>query len=120
MDFSVLLQAAPAQSGGSDMMLYMMIGMIVIMYFFMIRPQQKKAKVAKKFQESIAMSEKVVTTSGIHGRIVRINPDGTLVIEIGRNVEITIERAAISMELTTALQKRTEGTSPVVVTETKS
>ncbi|MBX9448559.1 MAG: preprotein translocase subunit YajC [Taibaiella sp.] len=45
--------------------------MIVIMYFFMIRPQQKKAKDAKKFQESINTSEKVVTTSGIHGRVVR-------------------------------------------------
>lgn len=117
MELTTLLQAAGGPMGGNAM-LFMMIGMIVIMYFFMIRPQQKKAKEAKKFQDSINMSEKVVTTSGIHGRVVRTNADGTVVIEIGRNVEITIERAAISMELTQANQKRTAASSPS--TETKA
>lgn len=101
---SLFLQAQ-GPMGGSGFLI-MMVGMIVIMYFFMIRPQQKKAKEAKKFQESINTSEKVVTTSGIHGRVVRSNEDGTVVIEIGRGVEITIERAAISMEMTQAAQKK--------------
>lgn len=101
---SLFLQAQ-GPMGGSGFLI-MMVGMIVIMYFFMIRPQQKKAKEAKKFQESINTSEKVVTTSGIHGRVVRTNEDGTIVIEIGRGVEVTIERAAISMELTQAAQKK--------------
>lgn len=101
---SLILQAQ-GPMGGSGFLI-MMVGMIVIMYFFMIRPQQKKAKEAKKFQESINTSEKVVTTSGIHGRVVRSNEDGTVVIEIGRGVEVTIERAAISMEMTQAAQKK--------------
>lgn len=107
MNSSLLLQAAgqaPAQ--GNFTFLIMMVGMIVVMYFFMIRPQQKKAKEAKKFADSIQTGEKVVTTSGIHGRIVRTNADGTVAIEIGRNVEVTIERAAISMEMTQAASKR--------------
>lgn len=115
MDLTLLLQAGGAPQGplGGSGFMIMMLGMIAIMYFFMIRPQQKKAKEAKKFQESINMSEKVVTTSGIHGRVVRTNEDGTVVVEIGRGVEITVERAAISMELTLALQKRTAAKSPV-------
>lgn len=115
MDLTLLLQAdgaAQGPLGGSGFMI-MMLGMIAIMYFFMIRPQQKKAKEAKKFQDSINQSEKVVTTSGIHGRIVRTNDDGTVAIEIGRGVEITVERAAISMELTQALHKRTAASGPV-------
>ena len=102
---NLMLQAAAP--GGSGMMFpIMMVGMILIMYFFMIRPQQKKAKEAKKFADNIQQSEKIVTTSGLHGRIIRFNDDGTVVIEIARNIEITIERQAISMELTQALHKR--------------
>lgn len=107
MNSSLLLQAAGQAPQGNYTFLIMMVGMIVVMYFFMIRPQQKKAKEAKKFADSIQTGEKIVTTSGIHGRIIRTNADGTVVIEIGRNVEITIERAAISMEMTQANNKRT-------------
>lgn len=117
----VLLQAPSA--GGGAMMPIMMIGMIVVMYFFMIRPQQKKAKEQKKFAESMNTGEKIVTTSGIHGRIVRANEDGTLVIEIDRNTNLTIERQAISMEMTQAFQKRNPGvvtnTTTVTATEVK-
>lgn len=89
------------------MMPIMLVGMIVVMYFFMIRPQQKRAKEQKKFAESMGTGDKIITTSGIHGRIVRTNDDGTIVIEIDRNTNVTIERQAISMEMTAAYQKRT-------------
>lgn len=105
-NFDLLLQAAPAPGGGGMMFPLMMVGMIVVMYFFMIRPQQKKAKEAKAFADQIKTGDKIVTTSGIHGRIIRDNPDGTVAVEIGRNTEITIERQAISMEMTQALHKR--------------
>lgn len=106
---------APAQPGGGMMMPIMLVGMIVVMYFFMIRPQQKRAKEQKKFAESMNTGDKIVTTSGMHGRIVRTNDDGTLVIEIDRNTNITIERQAISMEMTAAFNKRTGVTSATVV-----
>ncbi len=102
---TTLLQAAPAPGGGM-MMPIMLVGMIAVMYFFMIRPQQKRAKEQKKFAESMNTGDKIVTSSGIHGRIVRANEDGTLAIEIDRNTTITIERQAISMEMTQAAQKR--------------
>ena len=108
---SIMLQAQP---GGGAMMPIMLVGMIVVMYFFMIRPQQKRAKEQKKFAESMTTGEKIITTSGIHGRIVRTNEDGTIAIEIDRNTTVIVERQAISMEMTVAYQKRTnQGTTPV-------
>lgn len=114
-NFALLLQA-PAQPGGSWMPL-MMVGMIVVMYFFMIRPQQKKAKEAKAFADSMNTGDHIVTTAGIHGRIVRTNEDGTVEIEIARNTVMTIERQAISMEMTKAyLTKNPTKTNTTVET----
>ena len=98
----MLLQAAP----NPYMMPIMMVGMIVVMYFFMIRPQAKRAKEQKKFSESMNTGEQIVTTSGIHARINKANDDGTLQLEIARNTFITVERSAISMEMTTAARKK--------------
>ncbi|HRP89399.1 MAG TPA: preprotein translocase subunit YajC [Edaphocola sp.] len=113
---NVLLQGAAAPGGGSAG-LFIMIGMIVVMYFFMIRPQQKKAKEQRAFADSLGTGEKIVTTSGIHGRITRTNDDGTLALEIDRNTTITVERQAVSMEMTQAYNKRTNNSTTVATTE---
>ena len=99
---TTLLQAT---GGGMPQSLFL-IGMVVVMYFFMIRPQAKKAKEQKKFSESIQAGEDIVTTSGIHGKINRVNEDGTLKVEVASNTYMTFERAAVSMELTTAARKK--------------
>lgn len=104
---TILLQAAP---GGSPMFsLLFMVGMIAVMYFFMIRPQAKRAKEQKNFASSIAVGEKIVTSAGIHGTITRINDDGTLQLEIGRANFIILDRTAVSMELTNAYRKKVDG-----------
>ncbi|WP_026777521.1 preprotein translocase subunit YajC [Polaribacter sp. Hel_I_88] len=73
--------------------------MILVLYFFMIRPQMTKAKKEKSFQAEIKKGAKVVTSSGIHGKIAEINStDNTVTIETGAG-KIKFERAAISMEL---------------------
>ena len=73
--------------------------MILVLYFFMIRPQMSKAKKEKSFQAEIKKGAKVVTSSGIHGKITEINTtDNTITIETGAG-KIKFERAAISMEL---------------------
>lgn len=87
-----------ADSGGIMSMLPF-VAMIVVLYFFMIRPQMNRQKKEKKFQSEIKKGAKVVTTSGIHGKISEINNDGTLLIETGAG-KIKFERVAISMELT--------------------
>ena len=99
---TTLLQA----TGGGMIQPLFLIGMVVVMYFFMIRPQAKKAKEQKKFSESIQAGEDIVTTSGIHGKINRVNDDGTLKVEVANNTFMTFERAAVSMELTTAARKK--------------
>ena len=100
---TVMLQT-PGGAGGFQ--LIFLVGMIGVMYFFMIRPQAKRAKEQKKFSESIAVGEDIVTTAGIHGKINRANDNGTLQIEIYRNSYMTIERSAISMEMTNAFRKK--------------
>jgi preprotein translocase subunit YajC len=108
-----MLQAAGAQPGGGLGFPLMMLGMVVVMYFFMIRPQAKKAKEQKKFTESIAAGEQIITTAGIHGKISKVNDDETLKLEISNNNFITIERSAVSMDMTIAYRKKMNPT-PVV------
>jgi len=75
------------------------LAMILVLYFFMIRPQMTKQKKEKAFQTTIKKGARVVTTSGIHGKIIDINDnDNTVVIETGAG-KIKFERSAISMEL---------------------
>ncbi|MEX6625986.1 preprotein translocase subunit YajC [Tenacibaculum salmonis] len=75
------------------------IAMIAVFYFLIIRPQMKRQKNEKKFQTTVQKGIKVVTSSGIHGKIVEINDtDNTITIETGAG-KIKFERSAISMEL---------------------
>ena len=77
-------------------MLLMMGGMFVIMYFFMIRPQMKKAKEAKKFQDGIGVGDKIVTVGGIHGKVIEVD-DTTVVISLDQG-RMRIEKAALSVD----------------------
>ncbi len=82
------------------------IAIIAVLYFFMIRPAQTKQKKEKAFQETIAKGTKVITTSGIHGKIVDvIDSDNTVLIETNAG-RIKFERSAISMELSSKYQKK--------------
>lgn len=110
---TMLLQAPPSNP---YMMPIMMVGMIAVMYFFMIRPQAKRAKEQKKFGESMNTGEQIVTTSGIHARISRSNDDGTIQLEIARGTFITIERSAVSMEMTMAARKKAGTATSVTAT----
>jgi len=97
----ILLQAGGA--GGGMMFPLMMVGMFAIMYFFMIRPQQKKQKEQKTFEENLKKGDKVVTIAGIHGKIINFSEDGKVVIlEVDTNTRIKIERSTLSMEFTKA------------------
>lgn len=92
----ILLQAQGEQS--MMPMLMMMGGMFIIMYFFMIRPQMKKAKEAKKFQDGISVGDKIVTVGGIHGKVVEVD-DTTVVIGLDQG-RMRIEKAALSADRT--------------------
>jgi len=70
---------------------------IVVFYFFMIRPQQKKAKDQKLFVSELKVGDKVVTIGGAHGRIAELDDD-TVVLEFERGARIRYSKSAVSME----------------------
>lgn len=72
---------------------------MIIFYFFLIRPQMKKAKDAKKFREELKKGQNVVTIGGIHGKIVEVR-DTTLLIEVESRTKLLIEKSAVSPEYT--------------------
>ncbi len=77
---------------------YIMMGLLVLVfYFFMIRPQIKKQKDQKKFVEEMKKGDKVVTTAGIHGKVIEI-ADTTLLIEVDNGVKIRFDKSAVSLE----------------------
>jgi len=95
---SILLQAQP---NTMTMQLLFMGAIIAVFYFFMIRPQQKKAKDQKKFVEELKKGDYVVTIGGMHGRIAEIEDD-TFIIEVERGGRIKFSKSSISMDSTKA------------------
>ncbi len=89
--------------GGGEMdytFLIFMGGLFLVMYFFFMRPQMKKQKEEKKFQENLTKGQRVITTSGIHGKINEVT-DNSIILETGAG-KITFEKMAISREFTVA------------------
>ncbi|WP_268845952.1 preprotein translocase subunit YajC [Flavobacterium aestivum] len=78
--------------------------MFVVIYFFMIRPQQKRAKNEKEFESGLKVGDKIVTKSGIHGKIAEL-ADSTVIIETMAG-KLKMERSAISMEMSAALNSK--------------
>lgn len=77
---------------------------IVVFYFFMIRPQQNRAKKEKEFETGLKVGDKIVTKSGLHGKISELG-ETTVVIET-MSGKLKMERSAISLEMTIALAKK--------------
>lgn len=91
-----------AQQGGSSMtFLIMMVAIFVIMWFFMIRPQQKKQKEIRKFQNSLQEGSKVVTGGGVYGTVKCVNVEAnTIDVEIARGVVITVAKGYVFADAT--------------------
>lgn len=87
-----------------------LIAIVVVIYFFMIRPQQKRAKEQKEFRENVQKGDKIVTIGGIHAKIVEVK-DNELVIDPGNNYKLTVDRSAISMESSKEVQQKDTETS---------
>lgn len=77
--------------------------MFAVVYFFMIAPQMKRAKQEKKFAADLKRGDRVITKSGMHGKVIELNDkDGSCVIETLAG-KIKFERSAISMEMSRKL-----------------
>ena len=91
----MLLAAQNAQGGGMGMLL-MMVAIFAIMWFFMIRPQQKRQKEIRNFQNALQEGSKVVTGGGIYGTVKRIDlAANTVELEIARGVVITVDKTSL-------------------------
>ena len=85
--------------------LFIQLGlMFVVIYFFMIRPQQKRAKNEKAFETGLKVGDKIITKSGLHGKVSEL-ADTTVVVET-MSGKLKMERSAISLELSAALNKK--------------
>lgn len=90
-----MILAAQAQGGGYQMII-MMVVIFAIMYFLMIRPQQKKQKEIKNFQNSLQAGSKVITAGGVYGTVRKVNLESnSLDVEISKGVIITVDRSYV-------------------------
>ena len=83
----------------------MEIGLIILVfYFFMIRPQMKKQKDQRKFKDEVKKGDKIITMGGIHGKIAEVR-DAVFIIDIENGGKMKIEKSAVSMEYTAQINK---------------
>ena len=101
-----MILSAQAQQSSGYPVLIMMAAIFAIMWFFMIRPQQKKQKEIRKFQNSLDQGMKVVTGGGIYGTVKRVNlTDNTLDLEIAHGVVITVDKSCVYADMSSQAPK---------------
>jgi preprotein translocase subunit YajC len=102
----VILMSGGAQQGSGGIMQFLpLIAIVVVFYFFMIRPQMKKAKDQKKYIEALKKGDKILTIGGIYGKIVEVREDGSLMMEVEDGTKMRITKNAVSMDATNTLNQ---------------
>lgn len=91
---TIMLQESVAAAGGNWNFLIMMVLVFVVMYFFMIRPQQKRQKELNNFRNSLQKGQKVISAGGIYGTIKEVKENYVLV-EVDSNVAIRIDKSMV-------------------------
>lgn len=93
----MIISPLTAQPGGGMEMIVMMVVLFAIVYFFMIRPQNKKQKEIQKFRNALSVGQDIVTIGGIYGTIKQVNEEaGTVVVEVATGVKMTFAKEAIN------------------------
>jgi preprotein translocase subunit YajC len=90
---------------------------LVVFYFLLVRPQQKKARETQEMLDGLRVSDEVVTTGGLHGRIVRL-ADRVVTLEVAPKVQVRIDRTAVGQVVRGS--KSSEGRSGADKTEERS
>ena len=94
---NIFLMAQQGEGGGMGFLVPFIL-IILVMYFLMIRPQAKKQKQRQKMVDELQKGDNIITTGGIHGKIVSFADDGkTLVIKVDDNVKLNVDRSAIGV-----------------------
>ena len=91
----IILMSQPQGAGGNPIMSFLPIILIVVVfYFFMIRPQTKRQKEIRKFRESLTTGDKIVTAGGLFGKIKEVKSD-SFIIEIAENTRVRIAKDSV-------------------------
>ena len=100
---NIVLAAQAAQGGSGMSMILMMVAICAIMWFFMIRPQQKKQKEIQKFQNSLTEGTQVIVGGGIYGTVKSIDlAKNTIEVKIARDVVITVDKSYVFQDMANA------------------
>jgi len=105
MNYLLMAPQQGAEGGNPIMSFLPMILIIVVFYFFMIRPQMKRQKDLKKFRESLAKGDKVVTTGGIYGKVMEIKDDYIL-LQVDDNVKLRVDKSAVVKDMSDVPQQK--------------
>ncbi len=97
MEFLLVLLQIGGEGENNWMSMLPLFLILIVFYFFFIRPQTKKNKDQKKFREELKKGEKVVTIGGVHGKVSEIK-ETTVILEVGNQVKLTIEKSALVMD----------------------
>jgi preprotein translocase subunit YajC len=99
----ILMGGAPG--GNPITQIIPLVLIIVVFYFFMIRPQMKKAKETKKYIEALKAGDKILNIGGIYGTIQKMNEDGTIIIAVEDGTKMKISKNAVSQDATSTLNQ---------------
>ena len=106
MNYLLMAPQQGAAGGSNPLMSFLpIILIIVVFYFFMIRPQMKRQKELKKFRETLAKGDKVVTTGGVYGKVAEIK-DTYVLLQVDDNVKIRVDKSAVVKDMTDVPQQK--------------
>lgn len=101
---NILLMTQPTEGQNPIMQFVPLVLIVVVFYFFMIRPQMKKQKELKKFREDLKKGDKVVTTGGIYGKVLEIR-ETVIIMEVEGQNRLKIDKAAVVKDMSDVAQK---------------
>ena len=102
----MIILMAGGQGQQSGIMSFLpLIAIVVVFYFFMIRPQMKKAKDQKKYIEALKKGDKILTIGGIYGKIVEIREDATMIMEVEDGTKMKISKNSVSLDASATLNQ---------------
>jgi len=101
----IILMGQPQPGANPIMQFLPLIAIVVVFYFFMIRPQMKKTKDQKKYIEALKKGDKILTIGGIYGKIHELKEDGSIIMEIEDGSKMRISKNAVSMDASGTLNQ---------------
>ena len=103
---NIILMMQPEGQEANPLMSFLpLLLIVVVFYFFMIRPQVKRQKETRKFREGLKKGDKVVTTGGIYGKITEVK-ETVIILEIAKDVQIKVDKNGIIKDMSDAQPQR--------------